>query len=92
MIFDNRIVSYFICISLFLTVVLKEWRDRRISSKVLSLYLFLTFLIFVLIFFEVGVLSKAVDWNFLTIALDNFVIIQISMVMVLRLIKLHRLR
>ena len=62
------------------------------SNRVFSLYMAFTIVLFSLDVYAVVAGQVNMDWNILSIGLDNFVVVHVSMFMVLRLIKLTRLR
>lgn len=49
-------------------------------------------LIFSMMMFVMVVEDGESDWNVFSIAVDNFIVLHVSMFMVLRLVKLNRLR
>ena len=75
-----------------MTVITREWRESRADTRVFGLYLTLSMVIFSMIMFAMVVEEGESDWNVFSIAVDNFIMLHVSMFMVLRLIKLSRLR
>ena len=62
------------------------------SNRVFSLYMAFMVLLFSLDVFGFVAGATGFDWNLLSVGMDNFVVMHVSMFMVLRLIKLRRLR
>lgn len=89
---EDQLYGYIVSVSLFLMVLLRERREGKLNVKVFSLYLTFFMLAMTLIIFAYSAQADGSDWNSLWIAIENFMQIHITMFMILRLLKLHRLR
>lgn len=92
MLIENDLLAYFVSGIILFLIVLKERRWLTINNKMFTLYLFFVSIISLQVVLTFYGGKNHQLWNSFWIALDNFIILHISMFLILRLVKLSRFR